>query len=80
MGGGSYTPNPHGPVNKLLSDFRKKLPVWESIRRELYQTFVEIYEAAKLVDRGDGEMFVDCGCEADRHMCCDYYLCGAHGG
>ena len=80
MMGDSYTVNPHGPVNKPHKDFRLVLPVWESIRRELYQAFVEIDEVVKLVDRGDGKMFVDCGCEADRHTCCDYYLCDAHGG
>ncbi|EAT77547.1 hypothetical protein SNOG_15004 [Parastagonospora nodorum SN15] len=53
MGGDRYTPNPHGPVNKPHKDFKQKLPVWESLRRELYQSFVEIDEAVKLVDRGD---------------------------
>ncbi|KAH3992329.1 hypothetical protein HBI81_194060 [Parastagonospora nodorum] len=80
MGGDRYTPNPHGPVNKPHKDFRQKLQVWESLRRELYQSFVEIDEAVKLVDRGDGKIFVDCGCEADGHTCCEYYLCDTHGG
>jgi len=80
MWGDDFNPNPHGPLRKQTGDYTIKIPVWESIRRYLYRAFPEVEQAVRLVDRGEGEMYVDCGCETGRHSCSDYYLCREHGG
>jgi hypothetical protein len=76
----AFIQNPHGPLKEYGMDWEDTLPIWESIRKELYQAFPNVDEAVKVVDRGNGELYVDCGCETGRHTCCEYYLCAAHGG
>ena len=79
-----FHPNPNGPVDIYFEyfqgGFRKKIELWEGIRRYLYRSFPDTATAVVLVKGGDDEWYVDCGCPTGKHTCSDYFLCWKHGG
>jgi hypothetical protein len=71
MCGRAFIQNPHGPLKEYEMDWEDTLPIWEGIRKELYQAFPNVDEAVNVVDRGNGELYVDRGCGTGRHTCCE---------
>ncbi|KAF1840931.1 uncharacterized protein K460DRAFT_420769 [Cucurbitaria berberidis CBS 394.84] len=79
--GGNFVPNPNGPIpEECFDDYRRKMPVWEGIRRYLYRYQPDIEEVITWTRSTEGWYRWDCGCASEKHTCSEYFLCVKHNG